>query len=242
MASQNAQPSIDPADIGTFIGMFRTILKKHLQATDDMLPATVVAFDRTANMVQVQPMIMLRTTDGTNVVRAQIASIPVVQLGGGGFMLNFNIKPGDTGFIKANDRDISLYLQSLSQGPPNTYRLHSFSDGVFIPSVLKGFTIADEDEENAVFQSLDGSVRVSLFADKVKVTAPTVEIDATTTTITGNLVVGGGIGWGSVEGGDIVGTGNLVTTGEVTAKGIPLSTHHHGGVQTGTGNTGGPAA
>lgn len=35
-------------------------------------------------------------------------------------------------------------------------------------------------------------------------------------------------------------TGDLEVTGEVTGNGIPLSTHKHGGVQTGSGDTGGP--
>lgn len=34
--------------------------------------------------------------------------------------------------------------------------------------------------------------------------------------------------------------GDVVVTGEVTASGIALSTHTHGGVQTGSGDTGGP--
>ena len=35
--------------------------------------------------------------------------------------------------------------------------------------------------------------------------------------------------------------GDLDVTGDVVANGTSLHTHHHGGVQTGSGNTGGPA-
>ena len=54
-------------------------------------------------------------------------------------------------------------------------------------------------------------------------------------TVPGNLLVGGTIGGGGVTmiGGDIVADG-------VEANGIDLGTHIHGGVTTGSGNTGAP--
>ena len=41
--------------------------------------------------------------------------------------------------------------------------------------------------------------------------------------------------------GNVQVNGAIVATGNVTAGSIDLETHHHTGVQTGTGNTGGPA-
>lgn len=179
MTLPNANPSIDPTNNDSLPGSFRFILGKFLQGIDDMLPARVIAFDREANRAQVFPLIALLTTDGRRISRAQIASVPVMQIGGGGFILNFNLKPGDLGWIKANDRDISLFLQQYAEEIPNTQRKHNFSDAVFIPDVMTGFTIAGEDAENTVLQTLDGSVRISLWRDKVKVTAPQLTIGDT---------------------------------------------------------------
>lgn len=210
------KPSIDPANEGDLVGALRHILGKELQNLDGMLPAKVIAYDRVKNRATVQPLIMLLTTSHTTVPRASLASVPVYQIGGGGFLLNFNLKPGDLGWIKANDRDISLFLQSHAASAPNTIRKHSFSDAVFYPDVMKGYTIAGEDAENAVLQNLDGSVKLSLAATKL------------------TLKVGGV----SLE---VSSSGVAITGGTVTHNGKNIGdTHAHSGVTAGPSNTGVP--
>lgn len=172
MATTHANPSRDPSNDDTMLGMARQILDKFLQNVDDMLPARVVSYDRKANRAIVVPMVKVLTTDNRQIGRAQIASVPVMQFGGGGVALSFNLVPGDIGWIKANDRDISLILQAYRDNAPNTLRKHSFQDAVFIPDVMRGVTIAGEDEGNAVLQTLDGSVRVAIWPTFIKVTAP----------------------------------------------------------------------
>jgi len=194
----NANPSLDPANTGTLTGLLKMGFNKMMQNTNNCLPAKIVAYDRTTNRAQVQPLISLLATDGTLTPRAAIASVPVVQYGGGGFILSFNLKPGDLGWIEACDRDISLFLQNYKESGPNTQRIHDFADSKFHPDVMTGYTIAEEDEENAVLQTLDGSVRISIFPDKVKITAPTLEVDGNLqltgeTTLTGDLRVNGNI-------------------------------------------------
>lgn len=242
----NAYPSADPADDDSLLGTLRTILRKHLQTVDDMLPARVVAFNRTTNRVQVQILIKQLTTTGELVSRQQVASIPVFQIGGGDFILNFPLNPGDLGWIKAADRDISLFLQSYEETGPNSLTLHSFDNSVFFPDVMRGFTIDAEDASNVVLQTLDGSCRVAIWSDRVKVTAPLIVLDAPDTHVTGNLRVDGNISGGDdgsgnmTVNGNITVTGNVTADGEVTAAGIDLSTHTHGGVQSGGSNTGAP--
>lgn len=163
MTQIQAPPSRNPTDNDSLTGLFKVVLTKFLQNNvDDMLPAQVVAFNRAQNVAQVQPLIPVLTTDDVQVTRAQVMSVPVIQLGGGGFMLNFPIKPGDLGFIKANDRDISLFKQTWKQSLPNTQRMHSFSDAVFLPTILTNFSIAGADSANVVLQAVNGAVRLSL--------------------------------------------------------------------------------
>lgn len=75
-----------------------------------------------------------------------------------------------------------------------------------------------------------------------------VVIDAPITTITGMLTVQGLLTYQSGLAGTGGGmgttiTGNITQTGgQITSNGIPLATHTHGGVQTGSGNTGAPHA
>lgn len=202
-------PSINPTDYDSLSGVMKFVMGKFLQGIDDMLPAQIVSYNRETNIAQVQPLISMVTTDNIIIKRAAIQTVPVVQLGGGGFTLNIPMKPGDIGFIKANDRDIHLFLQGMTSAIPNTSRKHSFEDAVFIPSVLAGYTIAGEDTDNLVIQSLDNSVKISLGATSIKIEAPIVHIQSTAgnTTIDGKEFlphVHGGVQGGSSDTGPVV--------------------------------------
>ncbi len=229
----NAPPSRNQAMDGTLFGVLELFRAKFLQSTDDMLPAKVIAYDRATNRAQIQPLIVMVNTLNEQINRAQIASVPVLQIGGGGFVMSFPIKTGDLGWIKANDRDISFFLKTYANSAPNTQRKHSFSDAVFIPdSFMKDVTINEEDDDNLVIQSLDGSVRIALWDNQVKITAPAIILDTATTTCTGELIVDGDI---TSSTGDIT-----ATMGDVLAQSVSLHNHIHSGVTTGGGTTGAP--
>jgi len=202
MADEHANPSRDPANDDSLLGFARQVLDKFLQGVDDMLPARVVSYDRVKNRAVVVPMVKLLTTDNRQITRAQYASVPVLQLGGGGFVLSTNLKAGDLGWLKANDRDISLVLQAYKDNAPNTLRKHSFADAVFIPDAMRGITTAGGEAENFTLQSLDGSVRVSLGASSVNIVAPGASIKLS--------------------------AAGVEMTGPVTINGIVFGTHKHG--------------
>lgn len=153
-------------------GSMALVLDKFAAGLHDCLPAAVVSYNRATNRARVQPLISLVTTQDKIVPRSPVASVPVFQYGGGGFVMSFPVRAGDTGWIKANDRDISLFMQSGVMSPPNTQRKHSFSDAMFFPdTMLKAFTVAAEDANNAVFQNADGSVKISLWSNLIKIMA-----------------------------------------------------------------------
>ena len=186
----SSQPSVNPADAGDLAGGLRQILKKFLaQSIDDMIPAKVISYDESTNSVRLQPLIQLMATDGALVSRSQL-EVPVFTLGGGDALLRFNLKPDDLGWLHANDRDISLFLQSLDEAAPNTVRMHSFDDGVFFPDVIRNFTASSEDADAlGVLQNKDGTVRVSIFADRLDLNAPAVNIVSAAINITGPVVM-----------------------------------------------------
>lgn len=214
--SDQAPPSSDPADDDSLPGVLRTVFRKLMQQTDDLLPAIVVAFDRDTNRATVRPCVTALTSDGRAVPRAQVASVPVMQFGGGGVVLNFNLQPGNLGWIKAADRDISNFLQSYATTPPNTYRLHSFQDGIFIPDVMRGWTIAGEDDTAAVLQTLDGNTKIALDVDRLKLQSGASSVTLTPAGVT-------------IDGPTVV------------IKGIVFESHVHGGVTPGGSSTSGPA-
>jgi Phage protein Gp138 N-terminal domain len=172
-----APPSFNSAEAGTLAGLLNFILGKHAQNTDDMLPAVVVSYNKTSNRATVRPLIALVSTDKKIKQLSTIASVPVLQIGAGGGVLRFAPVAGDKGWIKACDRDISLFKKNYSDATPNTARMHSFSDGLFIPDAfLNNVTIQNEDLDNSVFQNHAGTVRVSIWPNQLKITAPNVGI------------------------------------------------------------------
>jgi len=215
-----ATPSRDPSDNGTLIGMVRGLLDKHLSSVDDMLPARVVSYDRATNRAVVAPLVKVLTTDGQQLTRATVASVPVMMFGGGGVALSFNLVAGDLGWIKANDRDLSIFLRQYADSPPNTFRKHSFQDAVFIPEVMHGLQLAPGDGQNAVLQTLNGEVRVSIYSDRVKLSAGALSVTVGPSTV------------------DVV--GHLNVPDGATISGIEFATHAHTGVTPGNANTGGP--
>lgn len=200
----NASPSINPANNDTLVGVFRQVLNKTLQRMDCALPARVISYDRTLNRATVKPQVAMLTTNGEAISKAQIPSVPVLQSGGGGFVLSFNLLPGDLGWLIACDRDISLFLSGYNEQKPNTERIHNFSDAFFIPDPMTGYTIAGEDAQNAVLQSLSGDVKISLSNDSINIQT-TVSVNIESPVI--NLI------------GDVVIDGDLDITGEINAQG-----------------------
>lgn len=189
----NSPPSINPTDQDSLTGAFRFIITKRLQAVNHKLPAKIISYDRATNRAQVQPLIAVITTNGQIISRPPIASVPVQQLGGGGYFLSFNLKPDDLGWIETNDRDISLFLQSYTESKPNTLRMFDFADSVFVPDVMTGYTIASEDAENCVLQSLDGTVKIALWPDRIKITVPNQVLIEGDLAVVGNITATGTI-------------------------------------------------
>ena len=112
--------SKNPANSSTLAGAFAETWDKFSADFDDCLPAQVVSYDRDKNTATVQPLIQRLKTDGSVLSRPIIEDIPCVSMGSGRAVLTFTLAAGDLGWIKATDRDISLYLESLTERPPNT--------------------------------------------------------------------------------------------------------------------------
>ena len=73
----NNNPSIDPANNGSLAGTIQFAFSKMMQQVNGMLPASVLSYDRETNRAQVQLLIDIVGTDGTQYPRPQLASVPV---------------------------------------------------------------------------------------------------------------------------------------------------------------------
>lgn len=235
----------NPADSGFATGM-RKLMELHGMGTENLIPAKVVSYDRAKNTAKVQPMLMLVDVNDNTRLRNPISGIPVFSFGGGGFHINFPLKPGDLGWILAADRDISLFLKNLDVARPTTMRQHKFSDSWFIPDVFRQYTVNGADTDSMVIQTTDGTTRIAIKPGEITITAPsTVKIDTPLTTITGDVVIQKTLtvndntilkknltvtGMTAVNGGfNATGGGNLVCTlpQSTTIGGIAVYGHGH---------------
>lgn len=215
-----APPSTNPADLKDLTGHARTAFRKQMLMIDGMIPVKVISISDDRRFVQVQPQIRGLTTTGETFSRGQIAKIPNWFMGCGGFILAFPTKPGDEGYAFAADRDISLYLRDGSETPPNTNRIKSFSDSVFIPAKLFGdITFDPADADSFVIQSLDGTVKVAMSTTQIILKAPDGVVIEGPLIVNDEIVANGGM---TVTGGgdnSINLNGNLFVTGNIQATG-----------------------
>ena len=75
------------------------------------------------------------------------------------------------------------FLQSYEEANPNTTRKHLFSDAVFYPDMMTGYSIDGEDTANLTIQNSDASVKVTLSNDTIKLKATNIIGECTDFTI-----------------------------------------------------------
>lgn len=168
-------------------------------------------------------------------------------------------KVGDIGVAVFASRDISSVKKNKAQANPGSRRRFDMADGIFLFTVLgakptswlrfydEGIEVSpDEGKTKFVLTAgkieatLEGGERITVEAGKATVKAATILLDGAVQ-ITGTVSGLDGTGTLHVNV-PIESTKDISTTQEVTADGIPLSTHTHPGVQSGGSNTDGPEA
>ncbi len=217
-------PSIDPADRYELVGLLKNAFRQLMLEIDGAVPAKVLAYDKDKRLASIQPLIPIVGTSGESTPRGPIDAVPVFIIGAGSYVLNFPIKAGDLGYIIACDRDMSNFLQTYDTARLSTYRIKTFSDCFFLPSVMRDFIIDEEDTERVVLQSTDGTVRVALGAGIVKVTVPSegqIVLDGPTTitkklTVSEGVEINGGLPYSLTVNGNTRVNGDIEATGSIT--------------------------
>lgn len=136
-------PSFNPADCNTLDGMNNVLVDKIGMAIQKVIPGIVQSYDRTTNRAVIKPAITGVASQGQKIPKENLENIPVLNLCGGGIMLSFPINAGDTGWLIACDRNISIFKQNLTESAPNDYRKHKFEDAFFIPDKINTLGITD---------------------------------------------------------------------------------------------------
>lgn len=226
------------------------------------LPGRVVGFDPDTQLAQVECGIQ-RIVDGQPETIPVIENVPVCFPGDGEFYFWHQITPGETeGVVQFSQRAMDTWLDQGGPVAPHERRMLSESDAIFVPGVRsKPGAIPNFNNDGAGFGNYAGDTFVHLKSSgdieigssgnadvtvggnvdveaggSVTATAAAITINGPTT-INGTLLVNGAISGAGGSGASIAGSIS-VTSGDVTADGISLKNHTHGGVEPGGGNTG----
>lgn len=219
------RPNINPANNDSFAGLIQYSFAEYQKSVQGLLPARVIKYDRNANRVSVQLLIKLIGTSGKTYQNTQISNLPVMLLGGGDFFVSANLNPGDLGWLFATDRDISLFLDTYKEAAPSVNLVKNFSSSFFIPDIMTGYTISSEDASNFLISNKNASVKISLGADTITVTAPNVTINteqatvnATNVTLTTEQTTVNASTDMTINGNTII-NGSLTINGDMTGSG-----------------------
>ncbi len=91
IAPISSDSSHDLGNRNNLPGLLNQIIKKHMQGqVDNSLPALVVSFDQENNRVEVQPLIRILQSDGSEVSRGTL-TVPVFNYGTNKMSLRFNL-------------------------------------------------------------------------------------------------------------------------------------------------------
>ena len=208
------------ADAASEVGRMNYLLQAALSGLRVAMPVKVVKVTNAGGVsaigqVDVQPLVSAVDGSGKAWPHGIIHNVPYMRIQGGSNGIILDPVVGDIGIASVCDRDISTVKNTGKVSAPGSNRKNDMSDMVYLMTII-GAAPTQYIEFNSTGITIHSPT-------KVIISAP--EIDSSGTwNHTGNM--------------SVTGTGNF--GGNVTGNGVGLNTHHHTGVQPGSGNSGGP--
>lgn len=221
------------------------------------IPGIIQSFDPDTVTCVVQPVVKgyIPISDGeanpSNL--PLLLDVPVIFPRGGGVTLTFPVKVGDECLVVFADRCIDFWHQSGGVQEAANGRMHHLADATAQVGLqsqaqkISGISTSAAQlrtDDGAAFIELDPSSHAVTVTTPGKLTASAqggTEINSPEIVLNGNVTINGNLSQGMGDGGgNATMHGPVTVTNDVTAGGISLQTHKHGGVETGGGQTGGP--
>ena len=212
------------------------------------MPVSVISYNPELQTISAQINVQAQQRDQygkiTLLTIKPLLDCPVMFPTGGGFTLTFPINAGDEGLIIFASRCIDNWYQNGGVQPPYELHMHDLSDGFYLPGCRSNpRALSSPSTLTCQLRSDDGETFVEIAAGGiVNISAPT-EINLNTPIVNVQGVINVLNENSQTE--PFIVQGNIQVVGDVVAgagtSNISLLNHHHTGVQTGGGNTGGPA-
>lgn len=237
---------------GLFTTMIETAAEANQAGINTAMPGIIVDFDATKQTATIQPAIQYKLINKDGIFSwvdlPNLLDCPVFFPSGGGFTLTFPVAQGDECLIIFSQRCIDAWYSSGgNKNIQSDIRMHDLSDGfafVGIRSIPR--FLSNVSTSSTQLRSDDGSTLVDVASGVVTLTAMTVNINASTTNVSGELNVNGLLTYnnglaGNPGSNQSIITGDIIQTdGIISSNGIVLDSHVHSGVESGGSNTGGP--
>jgi hypothetical protein len=198
----------------------------------------VLAVRPTAGKVgfcDVQPLVQDVDTNALVIEQSPIYNVPYMQYQGGNSAVILAPAVGDIGLCLFAQNDITNVKASQAAGPPNTLRQHSSADGLYIGGVLNA-----DPTQFVRFQPNAGGIDIVSPTGTINLqTAGNVHVQAATCIFDCNVVFNKNVS--STKTGSGVNTfAAPISAPDAIIGGVTQTTHKHGGVQPGSGDSGGP--
>ncbi|WP_324723856.1 Gp138 family membrane-puncturing spike protein [Lelliottia sp. JS-SCA-14] len=224
-----------PQDTSSEANAQQFLMHQFLMGKAFITLALVTSVNDSGEVVSVKPMVDGFTGGGDRIPSGVISGVPVWRLQRGASAVIMPPVVGDIGLIAICDRDITAVKATKDAALPGSNRTHSYSDAIYLGGVLNSepsqyvkFANDGIDIVSPLVVQVNGNTVVVNADEKISLNAPVIEAN-------GQLTQGSGSYAGNATFG-----GTITATGEVTGNGIHLSTHRHGGVESGSSTTQGP--
>lgn len=221
------------------------------------IPGIIQSFDADAVTCVVLPAVKGYEPEsaggGNSASLPLLVDVPVIFPRGGGITLTFPVKAGDECLLVFSDRCIDFWWQNGGVQESIDSRMHDLSDAfAFVGAQSQAKKISGISTSAAQLRTDDGAAFIELDPGSHAVNVTTsgkltasaqggTEIHSPEIVLNGNVTINGNLSQGMGDGG---GTATMLgpvnVTNDVSAGGISLQMHKHGGVETGGGQTGGP--
>lgn len=200
----------NPQDAADDVDSLRFLVRQMMNGMATATLVEVVSADASTKTVNVKPMVKQIDGAGNTIDHGTIHNIPYFTIRGGAAAIKLTPRAGDIGMVAFCHSDISGVKETGTASAPSTRRRFDWSDGLYFGGFLSRST-------PTTFIEVDPDTGVTI-------TSPA----------------------GITINGDVQHSGNWTTTGTITGEtdvvgnGTSLHSHKHGGVQTGSSQTGSP--
>lgn len=212
-------------------------------------PARITKVDHQLNRCNVQPVVSTKYPDNKQLPFPELENLPyqIYSANGGKARFTVPLVIGDIVEVSVSERDLSLFRESDGSAvyDSQTLSLHDLNSAMVKPCFYPTGIAKEVDPTKIVIENGTSTIKLAPDGDitvdsstRVVVTVPETIFNSNVT-INGALLVTEQVTFnnslntlGKVTFGD-----TLDVTGDTVSAGISVSTHTHGGVQVGAGDT-----